>query len=362
VLQTILIIGAVLMAIAFAGRAFQWWATARDAKRYPAPGRLVDIGTHRLHLREMGQGTPTVVFESGLMSTVLTWQSLQPEIAKITRTVSYDRAGLGWSDPGPMPRDAQRIVEELRELLKRSEIPPPYVLVGHSFAGLTTRLFAAEFPDEVAGLVLIDPVVPGEWNPASDHNRDRIRTGAKILRRAASLARWGALRAVAVLLLSGVKRIADPIVRLMSRGAPKGDGDTKSPLFWNLPPAERSMAPVFWVLPKFSETIASQLQHLPESSKQLAQYPAIAEIPVTVISAGNTPPARQLEQIAVANACAQGQHVIAAHCGHWITEDDPKLVRNAIEDVLNRARSSATPQTTEYKNTHAGNRRMAANG
>ena len=186
-----------------------------------------------------------MILGSGLMSTVLTWQSLQPEIAKLTRTVCYDRAGLGWSDLGPMPRDGRRIVGELRDLLKRADIRPPYILVGHSFAGLTTRLFAAECPGEVVGLVLIDPVVAGEWNPASAHNRDRIRTGARIVRRAGALARWGALRAVSLLLLSGVKRIADPLVRLMSKTAPKGDGDTKSPLFWNLPRAERSMAPVF---------------------------------------------------------------------------------------------------------------------
>lgn len=339
VVETLLIIGFALISVALAGRAFQWWGTARDAKRHPAPGRLVDVGTHRLHLREMGEGTPTVIFESGLMSTVLTWQSLQPEIAKLTRTICYDRAGLGWSDPGPMPRDARRIVKELRELLKRAEIRPPYVLVGHSFAGVTTRLFAAEFPDEVAGLVLIDPIVPGEWNPASDHNRGRIRTGARILRRAAGLARWGALRAVAVLLRSGVKRMADPLVRLMSKGAPKGDGDTKSPLFWNLPRAEREMAPVFWVLPKFSETIASQLENLPESSRQLADAHVPDGIPTTVISAGNTPAVRRAEQTAVALASSPGEYLNAAHCGHWITEDDPDLVRDAIEKVVVRARS-----------------------
>jgi pimeloyl-ACP methyl ester carboxylesterase len=204
------------------------------------------------------------------------------------------------------------------------------------------------------------PVVAGEWDPASAHNRDRIRTGARILRRAAALARWGALRAVSLLLLSGVKRIADPLVRLMSKGAPKGDGDTKSPLFWNLPRAERSMAPVFWVLPKFSETIASQLENLPQSSKQVAGAKALDEIPVTVVSAGNAPPARQVEQTAVARSSSQGEHMIAAHCGHWITEDDPELVRKAIEKVVTRVRSAilAPPADAEGQSAE---RRFTAN-
>jgi pimeloyl-ACP methyl ester carboxylesterase len=337
--QSVLVIALVIAGLVLAGgRLYQHWGTSRDEKRFRMPGKFVDVGGHRLHVLAMGDsGGPALVFESGLMSTMLSWRDLQPEIAKSSRTVSYDRAGLGWSDPGPMPRDAAQIVKELRALLDRAEIEPPYILVGHSFAGLTTRLFAAEFPEEVAGLVLIDPVVPEEWNPASDHNRQRIRTGARILRRAAALARWGALRFVSFLLLSGVKPVAEPLVRLMSKGAPKGDGTTRSPLFWNLPPAERAMAPVFWVLPKFTETIASQLENLPWSAEQVAAG-RLPNIPITVISAANTPSSRRQHHVALAEHSPLGQHITAARSGHWIMQDEPELVLEAIEDVIRQVR------------------------
>lgn len=336
VIFTAIAIGALAI---LAGWVYQQAGTARDKKRHPAPGNLVDVGGRSLHLLAVGEGSPTVVFESGLMSTVLSWQQVQPRIAEITRTVSYDRAGLGWSDPGPAPRDAERIVNELRELLDRDHIIPPFILVGHSFGGLTTRLFAARFPEQVAGLILIDPVVPGEWNPASEHNQKRIRTGAKILRRAAVLSRWGVLRFVSFLLRVGAKPIADPLVRIMSRGAPKGDGTSKSPLFWNLPPSERAMAPVFWVQPQFTMTIASQLENLPNSAAQVAAAEHLERSKaVTVISAANTPPERRAEQIARARLSSCGRHLTAAHSGHWVMSDEPELVVQAILQIIEQSR------------------------
>lgn len=176
------------------GLLYQTLGTRRDRKAHPPPGRLVSIGSHRLHLLESGHGSPTILLEAGLMSTVLSWSNLQRELAQSFRVVSYDRAGLGWSDPGPMPRTADRIVEELHTLLERAGMPPPYILVGHSFGGLTMPLFAARFPAEVAGMVLIDPVVPVEWNPPSEHDWKLTRVGAKVCRRAAFLARIGLIR------------------------------------------------------------------------------------------------------------------------------------------------------------------------
>jgi pimeloyl-ACP methyl ester carboxylesterase len=340
------LLSVILTAIAIAafamltGRVYQQVGTTRDQKRHPAPGDLVDLGGSSLHLLSMGEGSPAVIFESGLMSTVLSWHDIQPQVANITRAVCYDRAGLGWSDPGPAPRDAQQIVKELKELLDRSRISPPFILVGHSFAGLPTRLFAARFPEQVAGLVLVDPVVPGEWNPASAHNQKRIRTGAKILRRAAALSRWGALRFVSFLLRVGAKPIADPLVRIMSKGAPKGDGTSKSPLFWNLPPSEQAMAPVFWVQPKFTETIASQLENLPHSAAQVAAAESLSRIPITVISAANTPPERQVEQMSTAQFSSGGKHLTAARSGHWVMTDEPELVVNAIVEMVEQSRES----------------------
>lgn len=329
---------AILGSLVLAGRVYQRVGTARDRRRHPPPGKLVAIDGHHLHLIEMGQGSPAVVFESGLMSTVLAWQNIQPEVAKSTRTVSYDRAGLGWSDPGPIPRDADQIACELHALLEVSRVVPPYVLVGHSFGGLTTRVFASRFPDEVAGLVLLDPVVPREWNPASEQDQQRIRTGARILRRASLISHWGVLRLTSLLLRSGPQRVAEPLIRLMSRGAPAEHGTARSPLFWNLPPRERAMAHFFWVQPKFTETIASQIENLPESAAQVGATKCLAGKPVTVISAANTPLQRRSEQIAMAQLSSAGRHITATRSNHWIMVDEPQLVLEAVGDIVDQVR------------------------
>ena len=142
---------------------------------------------------------------------------------------------------GPVPRTADRIVEELHTLLERAAIPPPYVLVGHSFGGLTMPLYAARHPQETAGVVLVDPVAPAEWNPPSEQDRRRAEIGATVSRRAALLCRIGVIRFVAFLLTSGATRFAGRLVRLISREAPAESGSVSSPWFWNLPIEERKM-------------------------------------------------------------------------------------------------------------------------
>src|SRR5580700_8175433 len=196
-----------------AGWLYQTLGTRRDRKRFPPPGRLIDIGTHRLHLFESGRHGPTVVLEAGLMSTVLSWTDLQRHLSQSFRVVSYDRAGLGWSDAGPMPRTSDRIVDELHALLRRAGVPPPYILVGHSFGGLTMPLFAARYAQETAGVVLVDPVAPAEWNPPSEQDRKRAEIGATISRRAALLCRIGLIRFVVFLLTSGETKFAGRLVR-----------------------------------------------------------------------------------------------------------------------------------------------------
>jgi pimeloyl-ACP methyl ester carboxylesterase len=332
------VVTAGLLVVLLGGWFYQQLGANWDRKRHPAPGELVNVGDHRLHYLAMGKGSPTVVFESGLMSTVLSWEDSQPEIAKNTLTISYDRSGLGWSDAGLEPRDAEQIVCELRELLDRAHIPPPYVLVGHSFGGLTTRLFAARYPEEVCGLVLIDPVVPGEWNPASERNLKSIRVGSKILRRAALMSRWGVIRFLVFLMRAGATALVEPLVRLISKGAPKGDGTTKSPLFWNLPPAERAMAHFFWIQEKFMKAIASQLLNLPRSATQVASASTRDGIPITVISAANTPAERKQEHMAIAQLSWRGKHLIATRSGHWVMADEPDLVLQAIKEAIDCAR------------------------
>jgi pimeloyl-ACP methyl ester carboxylesterase len=154
---------AVLVILALAGSTYQTISSRMDEPAHPAPGQLVDAGGHRLHLNCTGQGRPTVVLESGLANRSADWDLVQPRIAAATRVCSYDRAGIGWSESGPEPRDPRHIAEELHMLLRAANLPAPYVLVGHSFGGLYVRMFTALYPEEVAGMVLVDSSHPDQW-------------------------------------------------------------------------------------------------------------------------------------------------------------------------------------------------------
>lgn len=146
-----------------------------DDPAYTHPERVIDVGGGRkMNLYCLGKGSPTVVFEAGLSSWNMVWVDVQPVIARYTRACSYDRAGLGFSDPGPRPATAANIVSDLHALLKAGGIRPPYVLVGHSAGGLYVRLYADEYRSEVVGMVLVDPVVEGEmlWDAAAEGRVD----------------------------------------------------------------------------------------------------------------------------------------------------------------------------------------------
>ena len=138
------------------GATYQWRATRKDLAATPPPGHLVDIGGYRLHLWCTGDGAPAVILDTGLGGSSVDWGFVQPGVARFTRVCSYDRAGMGYSDPGLLPRTARRIASELGELLGRSGIGGPVVLVGASIAGFDVRVFASDHPERVAGLVLVD--------------------------------------------------------------------------------------------------------------------------------------------------------------------------------------------------------------
>ena len=127
-----------------------------DDRRYPAPGKLVNIGGYRLHIQEAGSGLPTVIMDAGTGSFSLMWRKIPTEIAQFSHVYTYDKGGLGWSDVSPLPRTSKYMAQELHALLEAVHAPKPYILVGHSLGGGTIQLFANTYPDEVFGLVLID--------------------------------------------------------------------------------------------------------------------------------------------------------------------------------------------------------------
>jgi pimeloyl-ACP methyl ester carboxylesterase len=171
--------------------------TWRDRRRYLPPGRLVDVGGHRLHLHCMGEGTPAVVFECGAGSEGSDWMFVQPEVARHTRACAYDRAGMGWSDEGPRARTAESYASELRTLLERDEVPGPYVLVAHSLGGLYTLEFASRYPELVAGMVFVDAGYKAAYETLFGRRPEvakRIRRQLRLVRVGSLLCRLGVVR------------------------------------------------------------------------------------------------------------------------------------------------------------------------
>jgi len=164
------------------GALYQAVGAHLDARRSPEPGRLVGIGGYGLHLNCSGTGSPTVVLESGIGDVAVEWALVQPGIAKLSRVCSYDRAGYGGSDSGPFPRTSRQIADELHALLHNAGEPAPYVLVGHSFGGYNVRVFAGEYPEDVAGLILVDSpqedeydLLPASWQKVGAAQREHYR-------------------------------------------------------------------------------------------------------------------------------------------------------------------------------------------
>ncbi len=189
-----LFIPAFIVGLPIIGAIYQAIATARDKRNFPPPGQLIDVGSHRLHLHVTGTdtGKPTVILEAGMASFSSNFAWVQQELESLTRVVAYDRAGLGWSDPGSLPRDAQRSAKELCTALQRAGIGGPYVVIGHSYGGLVVRAFADLFPNEVVGMVLVDASHPDQWVhiPAARGGQ----TVAFANRMTAMLGRFGLLR------------------------------------------------------------------------------------------------------------------------------------------------------------------------
>lgn len=151
--------------LACVGAVYQSRSTSSERSAYQPPGQLIDVGGYKLHLYCSGNGRPTVVLDYGLVGSYLDWFYVQPEVAQFTRVCSYDRGGYGWSEPSPKPRLPRIMAEELHTLLKNSGEAPPYILAGHSFGAFNVLAFAKLYPQETAGVVLVDGSHPDESLP-----------------------------------------------------------------------------------------------------------------------------------------------------------------------------------------------------
>jgi len=324
-----------LVVLPLLGVLYQRWGARRDARRYPPRGGLYRVAGETLHLHAMGRGAPTVVLEAGISASSLSWMLVQPAIAQFARVVSYDRAGLGWSEAGAAPCTPSRLAATLHELLQASGHAGPYILVGHSFGALIVRTFAARFPHETAGLVLVDPFRPEEWWPATDGQRAMVRHGVRLARRGQRLATLGVVRG-SLGLLAGGRHLVPRLMNRLSAGRGAGIAERLTGEIRKLP---REVWPVIashWSHPKAFQAMAQHLEDLPSSVEEMAAVPPLHGVPTQLLLAGR---GRGMHPSPAAYAARLGPQVtltVAQGSGHWIQLDEPELVVAAVRALISR--------------------------
>jgi len=309
-------------------------ANAQKDSSIPAnPGKLIDVGGHRMHLLCSGTGSPTVVVEAGIGDISTDWVFIQTAVSKFTRICTYDRPGYAWSEPGPLPRTYPQINLDLHELLAAAKEHGPFVLVGHSFGGPLVRSYAKIYPNEVAGLLLVDTI----------HEDQRIPIMNK-----------------AVLLRGDAKGRAFPAPRrTMQPDDPKpqfGPATTApvEPPLDKLPPTNQKIDQWAVAQPNLRIMAQSELEWSPESLALMAASPQKSSLgarPLIVLTRKDggydnnlDVPAAELEQerLSLQNKLvelsANGAHRILP-CGHNMHIECPDSLADAIRTVVNSIRT-----------------------
>jgi pimeloyl-ACP methyl ester carboxylesterase len=275
----LVVAGLVAAVLVLAGVAYQLVGLARDARRFPPPGQLVDVGGHRLHAVCRGHGAPTVVLESAIAASSLSWARVQPAVAQFTNVCAYDRAGLAWSDRSSVPRTFARIVDELYAWLTTLDCATPYILVGHSFGVFVGLTYAARHPQRVAGLVLVDP--PSEWTHMNRRQSRMLLGGVLLSRVGGLLARIGVVRACLALLTGGAPAAPRQFVKVFgpttARTVERLVGEVRK-----LPPELHPVVQALWCQPKCFQAMADHLRV--RAGASAAEVASLGDVPVIVIS------------------------------------------------------------------------------
>jgi pimeloyl-ACP methyl ester carboxylesterase len=311
---------------------------AIDIYRVKPPGKMVDIGGRRLHLLASGKGGPAVVLEAGAGAFSFDWSLVQPAVARFTRVISYDRAGYAWSDAGPKPRTMRQVAFELRAALRKLGVKPPYVLVGHSLGGPMVRTYAEMYPNEVAGMVLVD---------ATSEDTELFINGKVVRMRELSRGRP----------IPAVQETMPQAVAAAPEQQPEPRAKAVEPPFDKLPPKAQQWWLSARTKPRMMDMSGSEFDYLAEEFAAMyadkREHP-LGDIPLAVLAGtrdegplpGITPEeSKKLyeEKIAQKRAMTRlstnNKYIAAAKSGHEIHLTEPEVVAQAIREVVEAART-----------------------
>jgi pimeloyl-ACP methyl ester carboxylesterase len=293
----------VAVALCAASVCFEQYQRHLARNLHQPPGKLVDVDGRIVHVVDVGTGTPTVVFESGLGSAgSQAWCLVQPAVAKYTRTISYDRNGYLWSDPAETTRDSETISRELLETLRAIEAPPPYMLVGHSMGGIHMRVFAHKYPDLVAGLVLVD---------SSHPDQESVLPREMVLEPPA----WQLYGFQAIANL-GVFRFMDVLNYSDEQSA-----------------EQRQVA--FDFFPTHAATIAAEIRAQADNFRQAANT-SFGDLPIRIVTAGQHHPKWHELQADFKSLSTNARQVIAWRSGHRIPWEEPAVITSQIKELIHR--------------------------
>ena len=301
-----------LLALAVIGAIYQVVATQIDQRTYPPPSEMVNVNGHLMHINCMGEGGPTVILEAANLGMSAHWVRVQQQLAQTTRVCAYDRAGMGWSEAGPEPRDAKQISSELHTLLKSADTEAPYVLVGHSYGGLYTRMYAARYPKHVAGVVLVESSHPEQFT-RSEEGRAMYEQNRRMGAFIPWLARLG-------------------VIRLTNF----------YPAHPDLPAQQRAQIEAFNSSTQQWATTVEEFSATPQTNSQVRSTQSLGDKPLAVVSAGEQSPDWLEMQDELAALSPDSIHRVvegATHESLLYDKGDSKVTSAAIEQVVDAGRT-----------------------
>jgi pimeloyl-ACP methyl ester carboxylesterase len=331
-LWTLVILIALIVLLASAGAIYQAYGNWSDARRFPQKGRLVQAGAIKLNIDCSGEGStgkPTVILESAGGIPARGWAKVQPDVAKFTRVCSYDRAGYGWSEPGPKARTMEQEAKELKLLLEAAGEVGPYIMVGHSQGGFNCQAFAHLYSDYVAGVVLVDASHPDTIQRTvevlSKLEGDKLLADVKYFK-----SPWFKTSQIWLARL-GITRLLEPA------------------------PDELSLEIKYLMMRTNGiEAFADELAVDYISAAQIRAAKSLGDIPLIVLTAGKSSVGNYSSEIdraaerrvwvediqsEMAKLSTKGKQIIVTDSDHMIPTERPEAVVSAIRDVWDQARN-----------------------